>query len=90
MAMNNDTTIPKTKEEILFPIHMHCPEELDVVYDHDRILVAMDEYAKQQAIEFKSFVSHYMNGDLTEDEPNKEATDEWLWEEFIKYMNDSN
>lgn len=48
------TTQKKSKEEILFPLHGHCPEELEMVYRHDEVLKAMDEWAKIAGISWFS------------------------------------
>lgn len=47
----------KTKEEILFPVHGHCPEELGVVYRHEDVLKAMDEFAEETVLAFEKWLS---------------------------------
>lgn len=45
-----------TKEEILFPLHQHCPEEIERVYSHENAVQAMDTYGRQEAIAFNNWV----------------------------------
>ena len=46
-----------TKDEILFPLHCHCPEELEMMWDETNAKKAMDEYAKQVAIGFQNWLA---------------------------------
>jgi hypothetical protein len=50
------------------------PSDFWDMYEHDR----------EVAIAFKIFVSRYMNGEITEEEPDKEISDNDLWELFCK------
>jgi hypothetical protein len=50
------TLMSKSKEELLSPIHTHCPEELGVIYYHSDILKVLDEYAKGMSIEFAEWL----------------------------------
>lgn len=43
-----------------------------------------DEQERMMAIAFKIFVSQYMNGEITEEEPNKNISDDDLWDLFIQ------
>jgi hypothetical protein len=54
----------KTKEEILYPLHGHCNEELEMIWDLDAAKKAMDEYAKEVAISFAKFYAGGSNAQL--------------------------
>ena len=45
----------RTAEQILFPLHDQCPEELEMIYSHGNALKAMDEYAKEVALKFSEY-----------------------------------
>jgi hypothetical protein len=58
----------KTKEEILFPMHCHCSEELEMMWDQDSAKKAMDEWADQEkrkeAIAFYTWVDTEYDGEV--------------------------
>jgi hypothetical protein len=55
-------------------------ETLFDFYDHDKAV----------AISFKTFVSCYMNGEITDEEPNKNISDDGLWELFCNRPEETN
>lgn len=86
----------RTKEEILLPLHSHCPEELEMVIPWDSALKAMDEYAREHVFAFLKFRDEYQkkeraewieycaknyNGMLT---AFVGAADEKIYEEFLR------
>ncbi len=49
-------------------------EDVFDTYNHD----------KEIALKFKTFVSRYMNGEINEDEPDRNINDDDLWDLFCK------
>ena len=70
----SDNGYEKIEEMLAFVKKNYLPEHLFDLYNHDR----------EVAIAFKTFVARYMNGEITEEEPDKNISDNDLFELFCK------